>query len=27
MYNELYNAANEKRTGGKWETMNQLGVA
>jgi len=27
MYNELYNAANEKHAGGKWETMNQLGVA
>ena len=26
MYNELYNAANEKHAGGKWETVNQLGV-
>jgi len=27
MYNELYNATNVKHAGGKWETMNQLGVA
>jgi len=27
MYNELYNAANQKHAGGKWETINQLGVA
>ena len=27
MYNELYNATNEKHGGGKGETMNQLGLA
>ena len=27
VYNELYNMANEKHAGGKWETVNQLGVA
>ena len=27
MHNELYNAENEKHAGGKWEAMNQLGVA
>ena len=27
MYNELYNAANEKHVGGKGDTMNQLGMA
>ena len=27
VHNEQYNAAHEMDAGGKWETINQLGVA